>query len=167
MEVTLDVSITLTGRDGARQSFVFVGKITFSCSIARKNISRLLGFWRPAKEAFILDLIRFKEANNSSINLFLRGMEMEVTLDMSIALTGGEWARQYVVFVGNMTFSCSIARKNISRLLGLWRPDTESLSLDLMRFKGDKNSSINLFFNGTNTHQTRTHHVPNTYLTRT
>ena len=104
MEVSLDVPITLTRGVGARQFFVFVGNVIFSCSIARKNISRLLNLWRPHKDALILDLIRFKEVKNSSIYLFFTGMELEVTLDVPITLTGGDGARQSLRFMGFVLF---------------------------------------------------------------
>ena len=111
-------------------------------------------------EATILDLLRFKVGKNTSFISFVGEMEMELTADLSITLTGGEGARQSFVFVGNVTFSCSLARKNISRLLCLWRTDTKALILELIRFKVDKNSSIILFFswNGDGSHSGCVHH---------
>ena len=55
MELTADVSLTLTVGEGARQSIPFMGLVIFSWSFAFKVTFRLLGLWIPHVEATILD----------------------------------------------------------------------------------------------------------------
>ena len=51
-------------------------------------------------EATILDLVMFNVGKNTSLISFVGEMEMEVTLDVSITLSGGEGARQSLPFIG-------------------------------------------------------------------
>ena len=56
-------------------------------------------------EATILDLIMFKGGKNTSFISFVGEMEMELTADVSITLTGGDGARQSLPFLGWVIFS--------------------------------------------------------------
>ena len=56
-------------------------------------------------EATILDCMMFKVGKNTSLISFVGEMEMELTADMSITLTGWEGARQSLPFMGLVIFS--------------------------------------------------------------
>ena len=56
-------------------------------------------------EANILDCMMFKVGKNNSLISFVCEMEMELTADVSITLTGGEGARQSLPFMGLVIFS--------------------------------------------------------------
>ncbi len=56
-------------------------------------------------EAPILDLKMVKVGKNSLLISFVGEMEMEVTVDVSINLTGGEGAHQLFPFMGMVIFS--------------------------------------------------------------
>ena len=139
MELTADVSITLTGGEVARQSIPFMGLVIFSWSFAFKVTFRLLGLWIPHVEATILDLIMFKGGKKYFIHFICWwNGDGEVTFDVPITLTGGEGARQTFPFMGLVIFSWSIAFNVTFRWLGLWIPHMEATILDLVMFNVGK-----------------------------
>ena len=56
-------------------------------------------------EATILDCMMFKGGKNTSLVSFVCEMETELTVDVSIILTGGDGARQSIPLMGLVIFS--------------------------------------------------------------